>query len=244
VTLSHCRRASARLARRAQLGFAIAGFIGVLAATAPIAGGAQAASFTWKPGYSLQNGDLCYGWSDHVFHCTSRWHRASDGTLVSDNPSWVPNGAVSSPASSAPKAAAAPASGSGISQWAHVPGHSAYKAHDFKGDPYSRYFGQCTWYAWTKHKALGILGNAKQWTSKAKAKGFQTGAVPEPGATVVFQSGVQGASKLGHVGYVEEVYNNGWFMISEMNFKFDGGGWGRVSYRYARIASGVSFIYQ
>jgi hypothetical protein len=46
-------------------------------------GTAQAANlqYYWKAGYYLDNGWLCYGWSS--------------GTLVSDNPAWVPNGAAS-----------------------------------------------------------------------------------------------------------------------------------------------------
>jgi hypothetical protein len=32
-------------------------------------------------------------------------------------------------------------------------------------------------------------------------------------------------------------------LISEMNFYFNGGGWGRVSYRYAHSGAGVAFVY-
>jgi hypothetical protein len=28
-----------------------------------------------------------------------------------------------------------------------------------------------------------------------------------------------------------------------LNFYFNGGGWGRISYRYAHVGSGVQFIY-
>ena len=63
------------------------------------------------------------------------------------------------------------------------------------------------------------------------------------GATVVFQPGVEGAGGAGHVAHVEAVYPGGWFLISEMNFYWNGGGWGRVDYRFAYARSGVSFIY-
>ena len=35
----------------------------------------------------------------------------------------------------------------------------------------------------------------------------------------------------------------GWFLISEMNFYWNGGGWGRVDYRFAHSGPGVYFIY-
>jgi hypothetical protein len=59
---------------------------------------------------------------------------------------------------------------------------------------------------------------------------------------VVFQPNVQGASSSGHVGVVEQILSGGWFLISEMNFYFNGGGFGRVSYRYVHVGSGVAFI--
>ncbi len=115
--------------------------------------------------------------------------------------------------------------------------------HDFAGDPYSRYFGVCTWWAWYKHQDEGMLGYARDWLAHARARGYATGTTPQVGATAVFQPGVQGASAIGHVGHVEELLNNGWFVISEMNFSWNGGGWGRVDYRYVHVAPGVSFVY-
>jgi surface antigen len=67
--------------------------------------------------------------------------------------------------------------------------------------------------------------------------------VPRANATVVFQPGVQGAGGAGHVAHVVAVYPGGWFLVSEMNFYWNGGGWARVDYRYAHMGSGVSFIY-
>jgi hypothetical protein len=60
---------------------------------------------------------------------------------------------------------------------------------------------------------------------------------------VVFQPNVQGAGGSGHVGHVEQVLDNGWFIMSEMNFYWNGGGWGRVDWRYVHSGSGVAFIY-
>ncbi len=66
---------------------------------------------------------------------------------------------------------------------------------------------------------------------------------PAVGATAVFQPGVEGAGGGGHAGHVEEVLGGGWFVISEMNFSWNGGGWGHVDWRFVYVRSGVSFIY-
>jgi surface antigen len=158
--------------------------------------------------------------SGHVLHCTAIRHKSGGaGRHTNSNRS------------------------EGFGPWTPVPGHPTYTMHDFAGDPNSQYFGVCTWWAWYNHQDEGILGNAKDWTAHAKARGYATGTAPRVGATAVFQPHVQGASAIGHVGHVEEVYDNGWFMISEMNFYWNGGGWGRVDYRYVQVGPGVSFVY-
>jgi surface antigen len=114
---------------------------------------------------------------------------------------------------------------------------------DFAGDRYSSVFGVCNWYAWYRRQDRGFLSNAAGWTSAARARGIPTGSAPAAGATAVFAPGVQGAGGGGHVAHVERVLGGGWFIVSEMNFYFNGGGWGRVSYRYAHSGPGVSFVY-
>ncbi|HEX8995864.1 MAG TPA: CHAP domain-containing protein [Ktedonobacterales bacterium] len=136
--------------------------------------------------------------------------------------------------------------GGGIGPWTPVPGHPTYAMSDFAGDPYSYEFGVCTWWAWYARRdepQLGTLGVATNWISAAQARGMSVGYTPAVGATVVFQPGVQGAGGSGHVGHVEQLVGGGWFIISEMNFYWNGGGWGRVDYRYAHAGSGVEFIY-
>lgn len=135
--------------------------------------------------------------------------------------------------------------GGGYNPWAPVPGHPSYGMGDFAGDPYSSSFGVCTWYAWYRHRSepLASFGSALNWVSAARAHGLSVGYTPAVGATVVFAPGVEGAGGGGHVGHVEAVLGGGWFIISEMNFYFNGGGWGRVNYRYVYVRSGVSFIY-
>jgi surface antigen len=129
--------------------------------------------------------------------------------------------------------------------WTPPPGHPAYALPDYAGDPNARYYGYCTWYAQYRRPSerLIALGNAWQWTYNAPSHGLRVGYSPAVGATVVFQPGVFGAGSGGHVGHVEAVYTGGWFMISEMNMAWNGGGWGRVSFRYVHVAPGVSFIY-
>lgn len=133
----------------------------------------------------------------------------------------------------------------GYNPWTPVPGHPTYGMSDFAGDPNASSFGVCTWYAWYRHQnePLTQLGHAGEWAWNAPKYGLAVGTTPRVGATVVFQPGVEGAGGTGHVGHVEAVLGGGWFIISEMNFYWNGGGWGRVDYRYAYVRSGVSFIY-
>jgi surface antigen len=131
------------------------------------------------------------------------------------------------------------------SPWAPVPGHPSYGMSDFSGDPYSTFFGYCTWYAWYRHQGepLMRLGNAGAWAANAPRFGLRTGTTPAVGATAVFAPGVEGAGGAGHVAHVEAVLGGGWFIISEMNFYWNGGGWQRVDWRFVYVTSGVTFIY-
>jgi hypothetical protein len=129
--------------------------------------------------------------------------------------------------------------------WMRVPGYTPYGVREPAHDPYAVAFGQCTW--WAQHERrdenLRGMGNARYWAAGARRRGYRVGTVPARGATVVFQPGVQGAGWAGHVAHVLIVYPNGWFLMSEMNAYGNGGGWGRVSFRYAHMGWGVSFIY-
>jgi hypothetical protein len=133
----------------------------------------------------------------------------------------------------------------GYNPWAPVPGHPTYGLRDFAGDPYASVYGVCTWYAWYRHQSepLMKLGVSHAWPSNAPKYGLSVGSQPAVGATVIFQPGVEGAGSSGHAGHVEAVLGGGWFIISEMNFYWNGGGWGRVDFRYVYVRSGVSFIY-
>ncbi|MGE5334667.1 MAG: CHAP domain-containing protein [Nitrososphaerota archaeon] len=226
------------------LGLAVASF-----QTAPAAHASTALHY--QRGYYLDNGWYCYGWANGAYHCTTHWHRASNGHIISDNRSWVPNYGSTGSSRARAKAGTSRSSGggsvsrapAGIGPWVKPAGYYAYSmsSHGF----YSGWFGWCTWYAAYRHQnePLMQLGNASAWAWNAPRHGLRTGTRPAVGATVVFQPHVQGASGLGHVAHVEKVYSNGWFLISEMSFYWNGGGWGRVSYRYVHAGAGVSFIY-
>ena len=106
-------------------------------------------------------------------------------------------------------------------------------------------YGQCTWYVATR-RCIPWSGNANQWYGNAAAMGYLEGHQPAVGAVVVFWPGGDGASSVGHVGYVEEVVPAsgvpaGYFKFSEMNFA----GWDKVDYRVLpNNSSGIQgFIY-
>lgn len=96
-------------------------------------------------------------------------------------------------------------------------------------------YGWCTWYVATR-RYVPWGGNAGTWIHNCKRYGFKTGRTPVVGAIVVTRE-----SWWGHVGYVEAVYSNGTFKISEMNY----GGWGRTSTRVLSYSAPqiMGFIY-
>lgn len=77
--------------------------------------------------------------------------------------------------------------------------------------------GYCTWYVANKRIQIGRplpanLGNAGPWVRSAPRAGFRVDHVPEVGAAVVTNT-----ANPGHVGFVEEVREDGSVRISEMN---------------------------
>jgi LysM repeat protein len=89
-------------------------------------------------------------------------------------------------------------------------------------------FGQCTWYVNSRRPAPWG-GNAWQWYGRARQWGRPEGATPRVGAIMVTWE----SPYWGHVAYVEQVYPDGSWLVSEMNYYgVPGGGWGRVDYRH------------
>ena len=80
-------------------------------------------------------------------------------------------------------------------------------------------YGQCTYYA-ASRRNVTWAGNAGWWFDAANGIRPE-GHVAVAGALVVFHTGW-----FGHVAYVEKVNPDGSFVVSEMNYYGDGGGWG------------------
>jgi peptidoglycan DL-endopeptidase CwlO len=106
-------------------------------------------------------------------------------------------------------------------------------------------YGQCTWYVATR-RCIPWVGNARDWFTNAARMGYPEGHTPQVGAVVAFWPGGDGASSVGHVGYVEALgpasgIPAGYFRFSEMNYN----GWNRVNYRTLPDNSGgiQGFIY-
>jgi len=96
--------------------------------------------------------------------------------------------------------------------------------------PYRPGQGWCNWWPEELHPSWNI------WTlPKHRA--------PRIGAAVWFNPGEQGASSIGHWGGEVIAMRGNWILISEMNDEFNGGGFGRVNYRYVWMDSGVWFVY-
>jgi hypothetical protein len=125
------------------------------------------------------------------------------------------------------------------------PGFESFAVQDYYGDPFGGSFGQCTW--WAQHKRPDQdykgMGDAWAWLYSAPTRGYKVSSTPIANATVIFEPGVESASGIGHVAHVEQILPNGWILISEMNFFWNNGGWGRVDYRYITAGPGVYFIW-
>jgi CHAP domain len=100
-------------------------------------------------------------------------------------------------------------------------------------------YGQCTYYA-AMRRDVTWGGNAWSWFQAANGIRPE-GHIPVAGAIVVFHTGW-----FGHVANVERVNPDGSFVISEMNYYDNGGGWGRIDRRTITAADFWSisgFIY-
>ena len=75
-------------------------------------------------------------------------------------------------------------------------------------------WGWCTWYVATR-RPIPWTGNAIQWYPNAAAMGYPEGMQPRVGAIMVTTESPIG---LGHVSYVENVYPDGSWLISEMDY--------------------------
>ncbi|MFH1662030.1 MAG: CHAP domain-containing protein [Candidatus Falkowbacteria bacterium] len=90
--------------------------------------------------------------------------------------------------------------------------------------------GNCTWYCAFKRPEVGKVcrgNNASEWFEVARKAGLPTGQVAEVGAIAVFDywtkmknaEGVLVEVNYGHVAYVEKVYDDGKFDVTEMGWE-------------------------
>ena len=123
-----------------------------------------------------------------------------------------------------------------ISQWTVPPGCYAniyYPDRTIYHAPGN--FGFCNWWVLALHPNQPDLLYGKEYTRTSK---------PVPGAAIWFDPNVQGASSDGHWAEAVAVSPDGyWVLITEMNFGWRGGGFGRVDFRYIHVGPGVVFIY-
>jgi hypothetical protein len=123
-----------------------------------------------------------------------------------------------------------------ISQWTTPPGCYAniyYPDRSIYHAPGN--FGYCNWWVLALHPNQQDILYGKEYTRSGTAV---------PGAAVWFDPNVQGASSEGHWAQAVAVSSDGyWVLITEMNFAWRGGGFGRVDFRYIHVGPGVVFIH-
>jgi surface antigen/LysM repeat protein len=97
-------------------------------------------------------------------------------------------------------------------------------------------WGQCTFYVATK-VPIPWLGNAYQWYAAAQAAGWPVGSTPRAGSIMVDWE----SRYYGHVAYVEAIFADGSWEVSEMNYV----GTGVVDHRIIRPGEVplIGFIY-
>lgn len=124
------------------------------------------------------------------------------------------------------------------------------------GDGMGYAYGQCTWGVAARINQLGLklkgrngekipiistMGNGQDWVATAARLGGDTGKLPKAGAIISFAGGGHGSStEYGHVAFVEKVYPDGSFLISETNVN------GNPNYTFRKLSgvdSTISFAY-
>lgn len=123
-----------------------------------------------------------------------------------------------------------------IGEWTAPPGcYATIYSPNTADYPYRPGFGYCNW--WVRERHL----NHPDITENTS---LPRGDTPVAGSVVWFDPNVQGATSAGHWAQVVAVAPDGyWFLVSEMNFGWRGGGFGKVDYRYAHTGPGVQFVY-
>lgn len=124
------------------------------------------------------------------------------------------------------------------------------------GDGMGYAYGQCTWGVAARINQLGLklkgkngekipiistMGNGQDWVRTAASLGGERGTSPQAGAIISFAGGGHGTpAEYGHVAFVEKLYPNGSFLISETNYN------GNPNYTFRKLSgvdSNLSFAY-
>jgi surface antigen len=97
------------------------------------------------------------------------------------------------------------------------PGVTLYTGPNYPGDDYA--FGNCTYWVAMRRSQIGepipnTWGNAATWAINALLDGYTVNHTPSYGA--IMQT-ADAAGGLGHVAFVENIYSDGSWRISEMN---------------------------
>ncbi len=124
-----------------------------------------------------------------------------------------------------------------VGLWTVPPGcyGTIYPIDPSQYPPAGSTFGYCNWWVNELNRDKPNLLYGSQ---------YRRGSVPVPGAAIYFSGLVQGAGASGHFAQVVAIApDHYWMLITEMNFAWRGGGFGKVDYRYAHVGSGVTFIY-
>ncbi|MGT2768101.1 CHAP domain-containing protein [Streptococcus ictaluri] len=92
-----------------------------------------------------------------------------------------------------------------------------------------------------KISIINTMGNGQDWVRTAASLGGETGSTPKEGAVLSFAGGSHGTMlDYGHVAFVEKVYPDGSFLISETNYN------NNPNYTFRKISasdSAMSFVY-
>lgn len=203
----------------------------------------------YRRGYSLQGTWFCYGWPA-FYRCTQHWH-VVNGKVISDNTSWVPNNLGENSLAPNNSAGSSTSSGSSfssvnglpchdkiiwpttITQWTIPSGcYSRIYYPNVRNYPARPSYGFCNW--WPEELNQRYSGSTVLHLTRY--------STPRIGAVIWFNPYTQGASGDGHYAEVIAIHGN-WLLITEMNFYWRGGGFGRVDFRFIHTGYGVSFMY-
>ena len=125
-----------------------------------------------------------------------------------------------------------------ISEWTTPPGcYATIYTPDRTQYSAPSTFGYCNWWVEALHPKQQDILYGNEYTRTT---------TPIVGSAMWFPPNVQGASAAGHWAQVVAIGpDHYWLLITEMNFGWRGGGFGKVDYRYAHVdaSAGVVFVH-